>query len=332
MRQTACILAIKAKVFGRLLIALAVSSASLCYGQYDFVDPGHMPPCGEKVHQEIRPFIEHIFCWKDWEVAASVETRQMMLENFIGEQKPGRPAEASDTDTMDSISAITIGPKSIHVIDYDLDGNNDFIYAMWEPFRKRYSTHFWLNVEGKWSFDFKMEGKIEEMGITDGKPWFIVYHHLCCGDYTGYVKKIVPSDKPGPSFQVSEKYAFTENFGEFGRRLEKEINFDQNISVSFINQDTLFTTTSTLHPKILKERRRFNPALAFAEEARGTILTEIVDRQGQKWYFVKLEPIVQKLASAFSRDHRIGTIKIPESEIQYMGWVRADNNNLIISP
>lgn len=318
-------------LLNKILIVFLLLNITQSYAQYDFVDPEYEPPCGKKNHPQIQPFIEHLFCWKDWELAKTIEEKQEMLNNLTGDRKPRTYTYLLDDEegeVEDTLNSISIRPNSIQVIDYDRDGDEDFIYPVWVPWDKTYNTEFWTNVGGKWEFDFLVEGEITEMGESDGKPWFIVYHKLCCSDYTNYVKKLTPSETPGPSFQVSEKYAFIGRFRNVERRIKQKIKFDQHIPVEFPTQDTLFTTSRNIHGNkmIKKERSTFNPVIVLEGGSHGTILTEIVGPKNQKWYYIKLDRNTQLLKSAFQRDHRIGTIKGDASLIEYMGWVKAGEN------
>jgi len=309
------------------LIVFLLFHVTRSYGQYDFVDPDYQPPCGKKIHREIQPFIEHLFCWKDWEVTKTNEEKQEILSNLTGDRNPNHYFYALQED-KDTLNSISIQPGSIHVIDYDRDRDEDFIYPIWVPWAKTYNTEFWINNEGKWEFDFLIEGEIIEMGETDGKPWFIVYHKLCCSDYTSYVKKLTLSEGSQLSFQITEKFAFIDEFRRLERKIGQEIIFDQHIAVEFTNQDTLFSASGNIHhnKKIVKEQRMFNPVIVFDNASRGTLLTEIVDPNGQQWYYVMLNRNTQILKSAFQRDHRIGTLQEHKSLIQYMGWVRVSEN------
>ncbi len=317
------------KLLKNLLIVVLLFNATRLFGQYDFVDPDYQPPCGEKIHLEIQPFIEHLFCWKDWEVNKTNQEKQEILNKLSGSRKPNHYVYLLEEDE-DTLNSISIGPSSIHVIDYDRDGDEDFIYPTWVPWDKTYNTEFWINKEGKWEFDFLVEGKIIEMGETDGEPWLIVYHKLCCSDYTSYVKKLTLSEESGPSFQLAEKYAFIDEFRRLERKTGQAIMFDQNIPIEFTKQDTLFSAGGYIHSskKIVKEKRMFNPVIVFSNASSGTRLTEIVDPKGQLWYYVRLNRNAEILKSAFQRDHRIGTLREDKSLIQYLGWVKASENLL----
>ena len=289
-----------------LLSLFMISSHLFAQG---FVDPEYQPPCGKKVHREIQPFIDHLFCWKDWEIDKTDEQKKTILDNLVYDK------------------TISMHPNLVHVLDYNRDGLEDFIYQDLSDWKSK-RTLFWLNIGGQWKPDFRIDGEIIEMGETNGKPWFIIYHHLCCGDYTGYVKRLTPSENGGSTFQVSEIYGFIDEFRRMERTTGHEVVFDQNVPVSFNDQDTLYSAFGQIHGfrRIIQDRRFFNPVMHFHAQSSGVILTEFTDNKGQLWYYVRLDRNTSFSLSAFERDHRRSSLPLDPALRQYMGWVKASDN------
>lgn len=286
-----------------------------------------------RYYKDIYPFIKTLFDWSHWQ--AKLDTTYILDEvtKLKGEDYINLEFVMGDLDTFD---IMPFSPYEVHFMDYNADGNDDFIFQSSMGYRGT-KAKFYKSHGDHYQLENYFSGMVvdTDMAFRSQAMKFTIYDYPCCDGYVHHLKTYVPRNENDITVYKLEKVV---SFMQANLKKLKNLpmEFDINKSVELNKESVAYyhdirpvyrkfdvstvTTTNTY--------KQFHPFAIYPTGSKGVALSSKIEKNEQgvdTLLFVQFdrESLPNKHIYAFDwGDREVRKVQDRSSyEKIYLGWV-----------